>query len=114
MGEDKIAIIGKKDIHVAITNYIHNELHITRDDIIEVMKKKTEQILEHRIKELFDSKAFHELVGLKVMQFIKEGKKNNYFDRDSFEKFITSVVRERVEEMIFQRYEIEIKEKKES
>jgi hypothetical protein len=111
MAEEKLVILTKKDIHQVITNYLHNDLQISRQDIVAVMEKKVEQILEAKIKELLNSKYFTTLVEMKVMQFIKEGKTSSYYDRESFEKFITGEVASQVRSMVFNKYRIEIKEK---
>jgi hypothetical protein len=110
MIEEKIAILTKKDIHQAISNYIHNNLQISKEDIVRVMEKKVEQVLETKLKEYLDSNFFTKIVEMKVMAIIKEGT-NTYYDRDSFEKFITSEVASKVRSMVFDRYKIEIKEK---
>jgi hypothetical protein len=111
MTEEKIAILTKKDIHQAISNYIHNSLQISREDIVKVMEKRVEQVLETKLKDYLNSKFFTNLVEMKVMAIIKEGKTNSYYDRDSFEKFITSEVASKVRSMVFDKYKIEIKEK---
>jgi len=111
MSNIPVALISKKDIYKALTNYIHNELHITRAETIEVMNQKVEQILTQKIEELFNSRFFRVLVEMKVMQFINEGKTDSYYDRESFEKFVTEIARNKVYKMIDDKYDIEVKTK---
>jgi len=109
--EGQVAILSKKDIHQAISNFIHNDLQISKQDIISVMEKKVEKVLELKLKELFNSKYFESLVELAVVRIIKEGTDDGLYGRTSFDKFITKEASRQIHEMVSEKYKIEVKEK---
>jgi hypothetical protein len=109
--EGQVAILSRKDVHQAISNFIHNDLQISKEDVISVMEKKVEKVLEFKLKELFNSKYFEALVERAVVSIIKEGTDDGLYGRTSFDKFITREASQQIHKMMSEKYKIEVKEK---
>ena len=110
--EGQVAILSRKDVHQTILNFIHNNLQISREDIISVMEKKTEKVLELKLKELFSSKYFEGLIEKIIVSVIKQGVDDGLYGRTSFEKFITREISCQVHDMVSKKYEVKVEEKK--
>lgn len=111
---EKVAFITRKDIHAGISNFIHNELKISREEIYEVMKQKIEEVADRRIKEFLNSKYFEGLVQRCIVAIIKDGVNDGFYGKTSFDKFITGEIASQVRNMVAKKYEVKVEERKES
>jgi len=111
MEEKAIAFITRKDIHAGISNFIHNELKISREDVAEVMKKRVEEVIDSKIEDFLNSKYFQGLVERSIVSVIRQGVNDGFYGRDSFENFFTREISRCVHEMVSTKYKVKVEEK---
>lgn len=109
--QQQVAILSKKDIHQVISNFICNDLQISKQDIISVMEKNVEKVLESKLKDFLNSKYFTALVERTIVSIIKEGVDNGYFGKTPFEKFFVREISSQVRKMVSEKYEVKVEQK---
>lgn len=108
---ESLTLIPHKEIHKSIRNIVFNEMKLSKEILLEESMRRLESIIGNKIKEKLDSKCFEGLIQRTIMQLMKEGVPNSFYNHDPFYKVILMEVNSQVSKMMHERYEIKIIEK---
>lgn len=90
-----------------VKNHIHNDLKISREDILEVIRQETQKQIETFMKDEsnfqnFIRKAFEDSVKIAICG-------DNWAFGSSFKDKITSIIRDKIGQMVVDKLDIKVK-----
>lgn len=96
------------DNYKEIKNYVHNELKISREDILEVVRQETQKQIEAFMKDetnfrTFIKKSFDDTIKLAIVG------EDNWMFASSFKDKITDIIRDKIGTMIVEKLDIKVK-----
>jgi hypothetical protein len=103
----------EKQDYIRVKNIVINDLHISRDDILDMMNKHVEKVLRGEIENLLRSDFFTRLLDITLFRIMKDGIENESYwcKPTTLQDYIKQEVHRAVRERIMTKYEIEIKER---
>ena len=104
----------EKQDYIRVKNIVINDLHISRDDILDMMNKHVEKVLRGEIENLLRSDFFTRLLDITLFRIMKDGITDgpSYFCTPTkLEEYIRERVVFAVQDRILAKYDIVVKEK---
>lgn len=113
---EKVALVlNSQQIHKSVRNYLINECDVSKDKIDGLVRslvdQKVEEILRHHI---LSSHFFERLIGQTIMKLVKEGVQTGqwYDSKKPFTAFLQNEIGKAVHDLVREKYDIAVKEKK--
>jgi hypothetical protein len=90
-----------------IKNYIHNDLKITKEDILEVVRQETQKQIEAFMKDetnftTFIRKAYEDSIKIAICG-------DSWSFGSSFKDKITSIIKDKIGQMVVDKLDIKVK-----
>ena len=104
----------EKQDYIKIKNIVINDLHITREEVIDMMNKHVEKVLKGEIENLLRSDWFTRCLDTTLFKIMKDGIIDgpSYFCAPvTLKDYIRSEISRTVKDRILAKYDVVIKEK---
>lgn len=103
MDDMKITVTGSQ-VYKAISNYLHNEMQFTREDVIKMIDERLERIVKVHLDERMKQNSFERMFRLAIVDIIKGGVQTSIYTGptpfdEAILKTMKTILREEMEKM---------------
>jgi hypothetical protein len=111
MDDIKITVTGAQ-VYKAIKNYLHNEMHVSREDIIAMIDAHLKHEVKAYIESKFGTSSFDNYIRQILGAMMQEGVRTSlYSDPMAIDKVVVKAIQDAAREEFIHKYTFSIKEK---
>lgn len=91
-------------------NYLVNTYGLSKELVLEYVDNRVQDLVDKHVKKRFEDNSYMEkLILNRVTNFIQNGVSTGWhYDRDSFEKYVKSCIKDEVTRVVKESYKIKV------